>query len=322
MIPLYLFSLPRSGSTLIQRTLGAHYQIATTSEPWILLPYLYTMRDKGIYAEYAHNRAVVAIEDFCREFPKGKDDYLDEMRDFILRLYSKAAHNNAKYFLDKTPRYHLVVEDVIHLFPQGKFIFLWRNPLAIVASIMETWANGKWITYMFNVDLFDGLSNLVAAYEKHASQALALRYEDWIANPEHEIQRVFAYLDLSFDPEQLSILNNVQLRGRMGDPLGTKGFQTISKEPLEKWKHTLANPFRKAWCRRYLQWIGEKRLSVMGYKLDKLLTELDSIPSGLRFVGSDVLRALYGIAYCVVEPRILKHKLQLLPDWHRAHGHD
>jgi hypothetical protein len=39
--PLFLLSLPRSGSTLAQRILAAHAGIATTSEPWILLPYLY-----------------------------------------------------------------------------------------------------------------------------------------------------------------------------------------------------------------------------------------------------------------------------------------
>src|SRR5919107_2181016 len=39
--PLFLLSLPRSGSTLAQRILAAHGGIATTSEPWILLPYLY-----------------------------------------------------------------------------------------------------------------------------------------------------------------------------------------------------------------------------------------------------------------------------------------
>ncbi|MBA3701438.1 MAG: sulfotransferase [Rubrobacteraceae bacterium] len=42
--PLFLLSLPRSGSTLAQRFLAAHDAIATASEPWILLPYFYTLR--------------------------------------------------------------------------------------------------------------------------------------------------------------------------------------------------------------------------------------------------------------------------------------
>src|SRR5688500_15750036 len=62
--PLFLLSLPRSGSTLAQRILAAHEAIATASEPWILLPYLYTLRERGAYAEYNHRVLVRAVEDF------------------------------------------------------------------------------------------------------------------------------------------------------------------------------------------------------------------------------------------------------------------
>ena len=37
------------------------------------------------------------------------------------------------------------------MFPDAKVIFLWRNPLAVVASIVETWTKGKW-----NVDRWQG----------------------------------------------------------------------------------------------------------------------------------------------------------------------
>ena len=52
--PVFLFSLPRSGSTLVQRLIAGHPQVATTSEPWILLPLLYTVRRPGAYTEYGH----------------------------------------------------------------------------------------------------------------------------------------------------------------------------------------------------------------------------------------------------------------------------
>ena len=35
--PVFLFSLPRSGSTMLQRALGRHPNIATLSESWFLL---------------------------------------------------------------------------------------------------------------------------------------------------------------------------------------------------------------------------------------------------------------------------------------------
>jgi hypothetical protein len=84
--------------------LATHVEIATASEPWILLPYLYALRDRGVYADYEHNLAVEAIKDFCRLMPEGEEGCLSELRAFVLRLYAKASDSSTRYFLDKSPR--------------------------------------------------------------------------------------------------------------------------------------------------------------------------------------------------------------------------
>lgn len=317
--PIFLFSLPRAGSTLVQRVLAAHDDIATTSEPWLLLPFLFSIREQGVYAEYSHKLMVQAVEDFCGELPGGIDDYFEELRTFVLQLYAKAAKGEAGYFLDKTPRYHLVVEEIIRLFPDGKFIFLWRDPLAVIASIIETWGQGKWNLYLCKVDLFDGLTNLISAYSAHAGQVCAVKYENLLSNPEAEWKRVFAYLELPFDVELLSRFKEVHLSGRMGDPTGVQQYQALSKEPLEKWKRVLINPIRKAWCRRYLRWLGEDRLATMGYDLAALLSALDSVSPSMKFVGADILRMARGLVYCLLETHIIKYKLKALPNWYKVH---
>lgn len=319
--PLFLFSLPRSGSTLTQRILGAHEQIATVSEPWILLPYLYTLRDRGVFAEYHHRASTEAIRDFCEALPGGREDYLLEIREFALRLYSKASRGSVRYFLDKTPRYHLIADEVISMFPEGKFLFLWRNPLAVVASIMDTWAGGRWNLYGYKIDLFEGLENLIRTYEKHGDRVHAVRYEEFTERPAEVWTGVFDYLGLPFDPLIVRRFSDVDLGGEKGDPTGTGKYRQVSREPLEKWKCTLANPMRRAWCRRYLRWIGADRLAVMGYTLDGLLAELDAVPASLQHLGSDALRAGYGQACELFEPRMLKHKLRTLSDWKRIHAH-
>ena len=80
---------------------------------------------------------------------------------------------------------------------------------------------------------------------------------------------------------------------RMGDPTGVKRYNTLSTEPLEKWKRTLAGPERKRWCRHYLRWIGEEHLTLMGYNLEELLAELDSVPTRWNKFGSDLVRSGY-----------------------------
>jgi hypothetical protein len=319
--PLFLLSLPRSGSTLAQRILAAHEAIATTSEPWILLPYLYTLRERGAYAEYSHRVLVRAVEDFCKVLPHGRDDYVAEIRELALRLYCKASPDGTRYFLDKTPRYHLVSDEIIAAFPDGRYLLLWRNPLAVVASLIETWAGGKWNLYRFKVDLFDGIENLIQTYERHEGKLHAVRYEALITKPEETWGNVFRYLGLPFDSSVLALFGNVELTGRWGDHTGTQRYAEVSSEPLERWKRVLNNPVRKAWCRRYLRWIGRERLAVMGYDLDVLIAELDALPTSYRQIASDVGRGSWGLLRDLSEPHILGQKLSKLPEWNRIHVH-
>lgn len=317
--PIFLLSLPRCGSTLSQRIMGAHPQIATTSEPWILLPLLYSFRTEGVYAEYWHRATVRGIEDFCDELPGKRGDYLGVLRDAAERLYTLARDRaagdgecdpSARYFLDKSIRYHLVVDELFELFPDAKFIFLWRNPLAQVASTLQTWSGGNWNLFLFKSDLYTGLANLIEAQRKHADRSISVRYEDLTGDPGTHWPRVFDYLGLEWDPAQLERFSEVELRGRLGDTVGMKAYQKLDNAPRDKWKATLANPLRKRWCRRYLDWIGRERLASMGYDLDELSSELSSMRSGTRHLAGDLWRRPFSVPFVWLELETLKDKLR------------
>jgi hypothetical protein len=283
--PIFLFSISRSGSTLIQRIIAAHKDVATVSEPWLLLPYAYTLRQRGVDAEYFHPLLVTAIEDFCKELPEGSEDYRAELRRFALRLYTKAAGEGAAYFLDKSPPYCLITEEIMRLFPEGKFIFLWRNPLSILASVIETW--GPWHPTLMSSDLFIGLPRLIASYQANRAHAHAANFEDLVSGSDVHWQGLMKYLEIDFEPDALKRFAKVELGGRMGDPTGRKRYSALSSEPDQKWKRTLANPIRKAWCRRYLRFLGTERLSVMGYDRENMTAELNSQPTSLEWMISD-----------------------------------
>ncbi len=87
--PIFIFSLPRSGSTLLQRVLMSHNEIASLAEPWILLPYLYAQKQHGVLAEYSHCNAFYALNDFVENLPKTTEDYNEELNKFVTSLYDK-----------------------------------------------------------------------------------------------------------------------------------------------------------------------------------------------------------------------------------------
>jgi len=286
--PLFIFSLPRTGSTLLQRILASHKKISTVSEPWILLPYVYTLKYNGITAEYDYKLSVQAIKEFCKELPNGSVDYLNEIKKFVLMLYSKVSKNGTTYFLDKTPRYHLIVDDIIKLFPEGKFIFLWRIPFAVVASIIETWMDNKWNLHYYKIDLYKGFQNLFDALQNYREKSFSLQFEQLITNPDEMLEQIFDYLELSFNKDNLNNFSEIQLKGRLGDSLGIRKYNSINQEPLDKWKLNINTPFRKQWCRQYLKWIGAERLNYIGYDINKLTDELNNIPITLNTTFVDV----------------------------------
>lgn len=311
--PLYLFSLPRAGSTLIQRLLSRNPSISTASEPWLLLPYLYANKGDGHYAEYAQNLAAVGIEDFCKQLPNGNADYDAALREFVVRLYSMVASPDSIYFLDKTPRYHCIADQILDLFPEGKAIILWRNPLAVAASMMETWSNGYWKLYTYKFDLYSGLANLVRLHEQCGDRVYALQYEKLVADTSGCLTEIYRYLELAISSDDLVDLDKgAKLHGRMGDPTGIHAYDKVSPDSLDKWKVLMGNPLRKFWCRRYLSWIGAERLAVMGYDKDELFKQVSDIPFTLRYLFTDCFRMLGGIFYSFFEPVIFRDKLKKL----------
>jgi Sulfotransferase family len=286
--PIFLFSMPRSGSTLVQRVIAAHRGVATTSEPWLLLPHTYASRRTGVVAEYPHALLVDAIEDFCGELPGGAERYRRELRDFILRLYDAAAGEDADYFLDKSPPYHLVADDIMRLFPEGRFIFLWRNPLGTIASLVDTWLSGEWRPLAFRQQLFTGVPRLVSAYLANQSRAYSVRFEDLVSGDEHAWEQLMGYVGLDFEPEALRRFPEVELKGRNGDQTGIRRYGSLSTEPTRKWPDTITNPLRKAWCRRYLCFLGDENLGAMGFDARELIRELDARPFTSKSLISDI----------------------------------
>jgi len=305
--PLFIFSLPRSGSTLLQRLIAMHSKVATESETWLLLPLFYLTKNQTGVSEYNQDYANNGIQEALGKIEDGTEFYYEQAAILARTIYSQLAKNGEKYFLDKTPRYHLIVDEIISSFPDAKIIFLWRNPLAVINSMLTSWGKNRWNLYRYKIDLYKGLENMVAAFEKYKNRSISIKYEDLLEQPEKELSRIMEYLELhpeKIEPENLG--ENI-LTGSMGDNTGIKIYTSLSKEPLDKWKDQNSNPVRRAWCRRYLNWIGDERLTLMGYDGDELRNQLSNVRLSPGRMVSDIVRIIYGLIYSLLDlPNIWK----------------
>lgn len=303
MKPIYLFSLPRAGSTLVQRVLAQHPQVATSPEPWVLLPLLASLRKDGtILAHYNQSICSRALREYAQGMPHGMQSFHHAIKSFALLTYAEYQTSGEAYFLDKTPRYHIISRQIIETFgDEAKYVLLWRNPLAVVSSIVETFASGNWNLLRWKIDLFEGLMCLYDLYEEYPDQICLIRYEELIANNFDAWEVLFRHLDLDFDPSFIADIGATRMGG-MGDPTGQVKYQTISKEPLVKWKCSFSSSIRQKWGKSYLEWIGEDRLKKMGYSMTSLCEELDDVPFSFMQTIRDTVYVSRDIIWSRIEP--------------------
>jgi hypothetical protein len=226
------------------------------------------------------------------------------VRKLALDLYQKAAPTSATYFVDKSGFYHLIVDELVRTFPDGRFIFLFRNPLSVLASSIEMFDSGRWEVARYHNALFQSFADLVPAWERHESRSIKVRYEDLIGGGDWQWRAVIDYLELPWEADILGTFSQVNLRGRMGDHEGVRAYSTLSTLPLHKWRQTIRNPLRRAWCARYLDWLGCERLATMGYDIASLRRDLAQTGTTSAQVADDAYRSIRSFAVEVAKAHL------------------
>ena len=303
--PIFLFSLPRSGSTLLQRILMTHDEIASVAEPWLLLPLVYSYRKEGILSEYSHKTSHIALEDFISNLPNKEEDYFTALRTMTKELYEKACFNGERYFLDKTPRYYSIIPEIAKIYPNAKFIFLFRNPVHVMSSMIQTWCNGRFNQmYSFNRDLSYGLESLTTGYKILKDKAYTINYEDFVRNTEKYTIEICNYLNISFREKMINDFSNKKTNGRMGDPTGVREYQKVETTSLEKWKLTYKTNYRKNILKEYVKKIDEETLKTQGYSKNTILEEIDKLDTKFSVSIQDRMDLFYSNLVQLLKPNI------------------
>lgn len=302
--PIFIFSLPRSGSTLLQKIIASSNKVSSSSETWVLLPLLFSQKKEGTLTEYSHNKAIEALNTLKKNLLDNSINYNDILSNYILSIYRGLSTNKSKYFLDKTPRYYYIIEEISTIFPNAKFIFLFRDPLSQFASKIHN-HNGRFKLNNYIGDLLKGHNLLASGYEKLYAKSIKLSYFEIINNTTQVLEKLNVYLEINIDKKIVNNLTNVKFKGKMGDPdLMSNKNDKILKSSLEKWKDTFNTPVRIWVATKYLKNINDNYFSFLGKNREIFLDELNSVKLKYTFM----LRDLYDLIYFYLA---LKFKLRL-----------
>ena len=305
--PVFIFSLPRSGSTLLQRMLSCHPDISTQSELWFMLPHVFAMTGERTVSEYSCGSLKRATNAMLEMLPNGNDDYRQAIRLLADNIYS-ALSNDKKYVLDKTPRYYFIINEIEKIFPDAKFIFLFRHPCSVFSSLIESFYRGHLGDYSHRVDLYEGARLLADGYRSFEHENIALTYEELVAEPEKKVREICDYLEIAYDEKMVRDFVAMSV-GEMGDQFGSKDYKGIETKSVEKWKSVLATSYRKKHALKYINYLGRESVEIFGYNYDEILHDIGSMPVKFSLSMSDRLRELRSRVYSLLEIPLIKKKL-------------
>ncbi len=271
---VFVISPPRAGSTLLQRMLGAHSEIFTHPEPHLITPIAhlgpYGNVDK---APYDHVNAAEAMRSFISELPRGEEDYLDALRAYADTLYGRMLATSTKSrFLDKTPAYALVLPFLAKLYPRAKYVVLTRHPLAVFSSYANSFFDGDYrAAHEFNPILERYVPAMARFLEERPVPLCHVAYEDLVASPDRELERIFAYLGLDHQPEAVDYGKGPEMKKGMGDPITVQKHSRPVTDSVEKWAAELAaDPEKLALTHRMIEAIDPVHLETWRWPRERV----------------------------------------------------
>jgi Sulfotransferase family len=217
---VFVVGCPRSGTTLLQRLLDAHPNLAISKEThWI--PKWYEKR-RGITSKDMVTPELISRLVAYHRFPRWPmerkdleqliaDDKPVSYADFVTGFFDLFGKNAGKRLVgDKTPEYVRYFRTLHGLWPEAKFVHIIRDGRDVCLSVINwkkssnlasrfpTWQGDRvttialWWEWLVSLGRKDGETLGTELYHE-------VRYEALVSNPAHECERICAFLNIPYD---------------------------------------------------------------------------------------------------------------------------
>lgn len=258
---IFIISQPRAGSTLLQSLLSNNENVNTVSEPWLLLALAPLLRPSLAITQYDYGLCHDALHEYQKKFPTVQ--WVEGLKQLAVQMYAPLFKGGYRYVIDKTPRYYEILDIVLDLFPNAYFIFLKRNPMDVVTSLIRKRSLTKASDLLWNNrDLLNAPYLIHEFLETHSGNknVLSLKYETLIGEPEKVLGALYKHLGISFSTNMLQLDNN-KIAGKYGDP----NIQKPTHKKIKSTKDSIVlSKEMQSFVQGYAAYLGTEFLEAYG----------------------------------------------------------
>jgi hypothetical protein len=222
---VFLVGSPRSGTTLLQRVVNAHSQIAIASESqWIARYYnrRIGLTPDGIVTPDLVPRLLEHPKFHRLAISRGLLEELVETggpigyASFVSQLFDHYGRARGKPLAgDKTPNYTRQIHVLHKLWPRAKFVHLIRDGRDVCLSLLNWKRKAARMAELFPTWEEDPITTAALCWERDVGQGreqgrllghesyYEIRYESLVTRPEEEVRGLFSFLGVPYERAML-----------------------------------------------------------------------------------------------------------------------
>jgi len=261
MKKLFILGCPRSGTTMVQQALNRHSAIAIPPETKFFFSFLgHSRSDQRRHIERLNDdlnihlelpQSGVRTDDTARAF------YEEMANRYVNRLKKK----DVSWFGEKTPEHTGHMTRIRQLFPDSKFLIVYRDGRDVALSLSKTpWMRGglyvSFLVWLYYQRL------VIHARDAHMPNIHLACYEDIVANPEKEFTAILNFLELPFEESVAKGYGSSEGIPEREYPWKANALQKITPNRVGSFRSELSQTQIA-----FLERLGHHTLSSFGYSL-------------------------------------------------------